>query len=144
MEHNCIFCKIVKGEIPCSKVYEDDLVLAFMDIAPINKGHILIIPKKHFLSLTSVPAEYLEAMMKIAPTIAQCAVREIDGDAFNLHLSNGQCAGQVVPHVHLHVIPRKATDGFNFGWRALTYEESTEKDELAEAIAKRIEKKLSE
>lgn len=141
MEHNCVFCKIVKGELPATKIYEDDLVMAFLDIAPINKGHALIIPKKHFLSLTSVPAEYLEAMMRIAPVIGQAAVREIDGDGFNLHLSNGQVAGQVIPHAHLHVIPRRATDGFSFGFRTLSYDTPEEKDELGAAIAARIDKK---
>lgn len=141
MEHNCVFCKIVKGELPATKIYEDDLVMAFLDIAPINKGHALIIPKKHFLSLTSVPAEYLEAMMRIAPVIGQAAVREIDGDGFNLHLSNGQVAGQVIPHAHLHVIPRRATDGFSFGFRTLSYDTPEEKDELGVAIAARIDKK---
>ncbi len=142
MEHNCIFCKIIKGELPCTKVYEDDLVIAFLDIAPVNKGHVLIVPKKHFMSLTSVPTEYLEAMMRVAPVIAQAAVREIDGDAFNLHLSNGQCAGQVIPHAHLHVIPRRATDGFSFGFRTLSYESDQEKDDLGAAIAARVEKKI--
>ncbi len=138
MEHNCIFCKIIKGEIPANKIYEDELVIAFMDIAPINFGHALVIPKQHHNSITTVPAEYQAAMMQVGTKIAQAIVREVDGDGFNLHLANGQVAGQVVPHAHLHIIPRKGTDGFNWGWRTLPYETESHAKELAEAIIKRI------
>ncbi|MCK5835232.1 MAG: HIT family protein [Lentisphaeria bacterium] len=137
-KEDCVFCKIISGEIPCSKVYEDDLVFAFLDIAPINQGHILIVPKEHHASLTRVPAKYLEAMMRIAPVIGQAAMREIDGDGFNLHLSNGEAAGQIIAHAHLHVVPRQATDGFCWGHRTLSYENDTQRNEMAESIVKRM------
>ncbi|MGL4854885.1 MAG: HIT family protein, partial [Lentisphaeria bacterium] len=123
-----------------NKVYEDEKVLAFMDIAPINPGHILIIPKVHHVSITELPADYLAAMMQVAPSLGQAASREIDGDGFNLHLSNGTCAGQIVPHVHLHVIPRCATDGFSWGHRTMAYESDEVRALLAEKIAQRIDK----
>ncbi len=137
-KEDCVFCKIISGEIPCHKVYEDEFVFAFLDIAPINFGHVLIIPKVHHASLTSTPVEYLEAMMRIAPVIAQAAMREIDGDGFNLHLSNGEVAGQIIPHTHLHVVPRRGTDGFSWGHRTLSYESDDAKATIAAAITKRL------
>ena len=137
-QEDCIFCKIISGEIPCSKVYEDEWVFAFLDIAPINHGHVLVVPKVHHASLTRVPTPYLEAMMRIAPIIGQAAMREIDGDGFNLHLSNGEVAGQIIAHAHLHIIPRRATDGFCWGHRTLSYENNECRDEMAGAIQKRM------
>ncbi len=137
---NCIFCQIVKGIIPATRVFEDELVFCFLDIAPITPGHSLIIPKEHHTSLTTVPAHFLARMMTIAPALAQAITRVTDGDGFNLHLSNGQCAGQVVPHVHLHVIPRSPTDGFTWGWRSGKYENPEQARELGAKIRARFDK----
>lgn len=138
MEHNCVFCHILKGEIPSTKVYEDELVYAFFDIAPLNPGHTLIIPKEHHNSLTTVGDEYLARMMQVAPKLGQALSRAIDGDGFNLHLSNGQCAGQVVPHAHLHVVPRTPTDGFSWGFRTGSYESDEQRDALAADVILRL------
>ncbi|MEA2012856.1 MAG: HIT family protein [Verrucomicrobiota bacterium] len=137
---NCVFCKIVRGEIPSIKIYEDDLVLAFLDIAPINKGHILVIPKEHHNSITTVPEKYLSRMMNISPKIAQATVRILDGDGFNLHLANGACAGQIVPHAHMHIIPRFPTDGFSWNWRNIEYSSDDEKQKIADKIIKKMNK----
>ncbi|MCM8532928.1 MAG: HIT family protein [Lentisphaeraceae bacterium] len=133
---DCIFCKIVNDEIPAKKLYEDEHVIAFLDIAPITKGHTLVIPKVHQESISAVPPEYQQKMMHVCSQIGKAFVRTGEYDGFNLHLNNGQCAGQVVPHAHMHVVPRIGTDGFHWNWRNLSYEEN----EAEEIIAKFNEK----
>ena len=139
--NDSIFCKIVRRELPATILFEDDKILAFFDIAPINPGHTLIIPKEHHVSLTTVPDDILERMMLLAPKIAQAIVRAVDGDGFNLHLSNGTCAGQEIHHVHLHLIPRFPNDGFTWGWRTGKYKNETEKNVLAKKVIMHLEKK---
>ena len=118
---NCVFCKIIVGNLPSSKLYENDLVLSFMDIAPLSPGHSLVIPKNHYETFYDIPAdeaaEVTRAMLKIAPAI----MKSQNADGFNLLLANGACAGQVVDHVHFHIIPRKNSDGLGFAWRHGTY-----------------------
>ena len=134
---NCIFCKIVEGEIPSAKIYEDDLVLAFMDISPINKGHILIIPKEHHHAASSIPEDVGGRMFHIGSRIGVALRRGLDYEGFNLHLADGTCAGQVVMHAHLHVIPRGVEDGFHWNWRHLKYEDN-EAQEAAEKIKAKL------
>jgi histidine triad (HIT) family protein len=134
---NCIFCKIITGEIPSTKIYEDELVYAFMDISPINKGHILVIPKEHHPASSSIPENIAGRMFHIGSRIGVALRRGLDYDGFNLHLADGTCAGQVVMHAHLHVVPRGAEDGFHWNWRQLKYE-----DNEAGEIAVKIKKKL--
>lgn len=110
VEDNCIFCRITRNEIPAARIYEDEYVLAFLDIAPFNPGHTLIIPKVHCQSLTILPDEYLAAMMRAAREIAPAVMHVTGAPAFNLLLNNGSVAGQEVPHTHLHLIPRKVDD----------------------------------
>ncbi|HBC85356.1 MAG TPA: HIT family protein [Lentisphaeria bacterium] len=131
---NCIFCKIVAGEIPSVKIYEDELVLAFLDIAPINYGHILVIPKEHHTSSATIPENISGRMMTIGARLGVAAKRSLDLEGFNLHLADGACAGQVVPHAHLHVIPRGVEDGFHWGWRQKKYENDAQRDGIAEKI----------
>jgi histidine triad (HIT) family protein len=140
MENNCVFCKIIRGELPCVKLYEDDKVIVFLDIAPISKGHALVVPKEHHVSITSLTEPYREAMMRVAPEIGAALMRTTDSDGFNFLLSNGQCAGQVVPHVHLHVIPRKPDDAFSMmpPVKAI-YADDAEKETLAAKVRKRME-----
>lgn len=103
---DCVFCKIVKGEIPCFKVYEDDRVLAFEDINPISEGHTLIIPKKHAENLWEMPEEDLSAVQVASRRVA-LAIREVLRPAGLAALQlNGKGADQVVMHYHLHLIPR--------------------------------------
>lgn len=134
---NCIFCKIIAGEIPSVKVFEDDLVLAFFDIAPINLGHLLVIPKEHHSSSVTIPEETAGRMFHVGTRLGVALKRVLNADGFNLHLADGQCAGQVVMHAHLHVVPRDVEDGFHWNWRQLKYESDGQRDKLAaEIIAK--------
>ena len=103
---DCIFCKIVKGEIPCFKVYEDDKVLAFEDINPISEGHTLIIPKKHALNLWEIPAEDLAAIHLASQKIAHALKDALNPVGVAVLQLNGRGVNQVVMHYHLHLMPR--------------------------------------
>lgn len=131
---DCIFCKIIAGEIPSRKIYEDDKVYAFMDIGPINFGHTLVIPKEHHTGSSTIPEETAGRMFKVASRIGVALKRALDADAFNLHLADGTCAGQVVMHAHLHVVPRFAEDDFHWNWRQKQYES----DEVANEVQQKI------
>ncbi len=108
---DCIFCKIIKGEIPCQKVYENDKVFAFLDIMPVHKGHTLIIPKEHHETLLDMPDDTLAELTKTAKKVAKAVVKATGADGFNIGQNNGEAAGQAVFHFHLHVIPRFNNDG---------------------------------
>ncbi len=103
---DCIFCKIVKGEIPCFKVYEDDRVLAFMDINPISEGHTLIIPRKHAQDLWEIPEEDLAAIHLASRKIGQAMQKALGPAGVAVLQLNGRGVNQVVMHYHLHLMPR--------------------------------------
>ena len=111
---NCIFCKIIANEIPSYKLYEDDLVLAFLDIGAIAPGHTLIIPKKHFENIFAMEEKYLERIAVVAKKIAEKMKSEMGVEAVNLYHASGAAAEQTVFHFHLHVIPRKKDDKIDF------------------------------
>lgn len=112
---NCIFCKIVKGEMPATKLYENKQVLVFMDIKPVNQGHLLIIPKKHAELINEVDQKVSAEMFRLAK-IMNSAVRSsgLKCEGVNFFLADGESAGQEIFHTHLHVIPRFKKDGFGF------------------------------
>jgi len=110
---DCVFCRIAKGTQPASVVYDDDEVIAFLDIQPVNPGHTLIIPKKHAAYLSELDGETGGRMFKVAMRIGAALRRSgIKCDGVNLHLADGEAAFQDIFHVHLHVIPRFKGDGF--------------------------------
>lgn len=110
--HECIFCKIIANQIPSHKVYEDDYVLAFLDIKPNHPGHTLVIPKEHFENIYSVPAEIFARMTVVAQKIAVALKQSLECDGVNIAMNNEKDAGQVIFHAHIHVIPRYTGDGF--------------------------------
>ena len=132
----CIFCKIIAGEIPSAKIYEDDKIYAFLDISPINFGHTLVIPKEHHQSAATIPEDVAGRMFHVASRIGILLKRLDEFDAYNLHLADGTAAGQVVMHAHLHVSPRGAEDGFRWNWRQLKYTEGRMAEIAAEISAK--------
>ena len=138
---DCIFCKIIAGEIPSAKIYEDELIYAFLDISPINFGHTLVIPKEHHQSAATIPEETAGRMFRVASRIGVLLKRLDEFDAYNLHLADGTAAGQVVMHAHLHVIPRGAEDGFRWNWRQLNYGEG-EMARIAAEISAKLNDKL--
>ena len=127
----CVFCKIIRGEIPCCKVYEDDLILAFLDIAPFNIGHTVIIPKDHQNSITTLDEIYANRIIKIAPKIGVALMRTINAEGFNLFLNNGSVAGQTVWHCHMHVLPRFAGDKVVISSEPQKYDSTDQMAELA-------------
>ena len=108
---NCIFCKIIKGEIPCHKVYEDDNVLAFLDITAHAKGHTLVIPKKHAETLLDIDDDQLQELFLAVKKVTQKLKEKLSPDGFNGGWNNGQVSGQSVPHLHIHILPRYQGDG---------------------------------
>ena len=118
---DCIFCKIIKGDIPCSKIYEDEHVLSFLDINPINPGHCLVVPKNHYVTLLDIPPGELQACITACQKIAKAVYRSVDAPGFNLLQNNFREAGQLVDHLHFHLIPRLKGDGFLTPWRAKSY-----------------------
>ncbi|MCR4274710.1 MAG: HIT family protein [Candidatus Campbellbacteria bacterium] len=107
---DCIFCKIVAGKIPAEKVYEDEYTFAFLDLNPVNPGHTLVLPKKHFLNIFDTPEETLSHVVITAKKVAT-ALKKTGCDGVNIVSNNGGISGQIVFHAHIHVIPRLADDG---------------------------------
>jgi histidine triad (HIT) family protein len=132
MTDNCIFCKIIKGEIPSSKVYEDEKIIAFLDIGPINKGHTLVIPKEHYETLLEVPDSIIFDIALATKKIGEKIKKKLGVKGFNIMQSNGKAAGQLVPHYHVHVIPRFDNDGLEH-WPGQKYEEG-EMDKYKEKL----------
>jgi histidine triad (HIT) family protein len=108
---DCIFCRIAAGEAPAERVLETPGVLAFLDIAPVNYGHTLVIPKAHYQNLLELPDALWTEMGQVSRRVAQALQATLDAQGFNLGMNNFEAAGQEVFHVHLHVIPRYHTDG---------------------------------
>ncbi|KAI0165078.1 HIT domain-containing protein [Hypoxylon sp. FL1284] len=109
----CIFCKIIKGEIPCFKLFESDKTLAFLDINPLSRGHALVIPKFHGAKLTDIPDDHLNEVLPVVKKLAT-ALGAVD---FNVLQNNGRIAHQVVDHVHFHMIPKPdEKQGLGVGW----------------------------
>lgn len=105
-DSDCIFCKIVAGEIPSTKVFEDDRFLAFMDINPVTKGHCLIIPKEHHQDLFAMPENLLGDLLVAAQKLGRAVVQGMQAQGLNLIQSNGRAANQIIDHFHMHLIPR--------------------------------------
>jgi len=134
MGPNCIFCKIVAGELPAAKVYEDNDTLAFLDIAPIVKGHTLVIPKHHCNPITDAPPDVLARTILVVRKIARAQVKALGADGLNVTQANGTVAGQVVPHIHFHVIPRFMQAGTPQQWRPQEYCSKEEMNDFAMKI----------
>ncbi|MFQ5765435.1 MAG: HIT family protein [Rhodospirillales bacterium] len=133
LDQDCIFCKIIRGEIPCFKVHEDDDTLTFMDINPIQPGHALVIPKFHSKDITDTPAEWIGKTFAAAGRIAAAVQKTLDPFGMNILQANGPGAKQSVFHLHVHVIPRAEDDGLTMNWEL-------EPGDMAEikALAERI------
>ena len=130
---DCVFCKIIAGDIPCHRVFENDHLLAFLDIAPLARGHTVVIPKAHAERLDQLDPEVVAEIGRRLGRIGRRVVSATAADGYNVLQNNGSVAGQVVPHVHFHIIPRRSDDGLGYRWNA----KSAAQDELA-ALAARI------
>lgn len=114
MKNDCIFCAIAAGEIPSFKVYEDDFVLAYLDINPFSKGHTLVIPKAHTTGLLDTPDDTLAAVIARVKKVAAHLKQALLCDGFNILQNNGVAAGQTVMHVHFHIVPRYGNEQLSF------------------------------
>ena len=110
-DSNCIFCKIVTGEIPSKTIYEDDKFRVILDISPATRGHALIIPKEHYANIYEMPDELAGNVMILAKKLASHMSEILKCDGFNIVQNNGEAAGQTVFHFHMHLIPRYSDDG---------------------------------
>lgn len=134
----CIFCKIIAKEIPATVVYEDEDVLAFMDIGPIIEGHTLVIPKKHYDPVTETSDEIVARLHVVAKKIAAAQMNGLGADGVNIMQNNGAASGQVVPHIHVHVIPRYNEDGHHWNWNPKKYDNFDEMVALAEKMRENL------
>ncbi len=135
---DCIFCKIVAGEIPSVKLYEDDRVLAFMDINPLNDGHLLIIPKAHAATINDITESDFLAVMSVTHRLAAAIREALNPDGINLLQLNGEAANQVVPHLHVHIVPRWSGDGLTVSlWNLVSGDM-----ERIKGVAEQIQKAL--
>ena len=114
MKNNCVFCAIAANEIPSFKVYEDDLVLAYLDINPFSKGHTLVIPKEHSSGLLDTSDETLAGLVARVKKVASHLKATLPCDGFNILQNNGEAAGQTVMHIHFHIVPRYGKEEISF------------------------------
>ncbi|HUS73959.1 MAG TPA: HIT family protein [Sedimentisphaerales bacterium] len=134
---DCVFCKMVAGQIPVTKIYEDEVVLSFLDIGPLSDGHTLVITKQHFERLHECPAELLGRVGSCLGKIAKAVAAAMNSDGYNVLCNNGRSAGQLVEHLHFHIIPRNTGDGVFDRWPAYKYQEG-KIDEIAAKICKNL------
>jgi histidine triad (HIT) family protein len=138
-EKDCVFCQIGLGKIPSKVVYQDANVVAFLDINPSNKGHVLVIPKKHFTDLIEIPEHELKPFMEAVKRVAEGVLKGTKAEGFNLVLNNSKVAGQIIPHLHIHIIPRFSNDELQLGsWRHLKYENDSEMNKLRDSISANV------
>ena len=112
----CIFCKIINKSIPNAIIYEDEKFLVFLDRYPINYGHALLIPKDHFDTILEMPINLVGEMYSLVPQIAKSIINTIDGNGFNVSQNNGRSANQIIPHVHVHIVPRFSLEKVKGQW----------------------------
>lgn len=120
-DSDCVFCRIVRGDLPAEKVAETPEIVSILDIHPIAPGHALVIPKAHYALLTELPGGLLTETIREAQRVARSVLRATGAEGFNLLNNSHRCAGQAIPHVHFHVIPRRTGDGIRFQWNPTEY-----------------------
>jgi len=136
---DCVFCAIAEGRIPSLKVFENDMVFAFLDINPLADRHLLVIPKRHYERLDEMPPQELVELSRHLPRLARAVVAATNAEGYNVLQNNGRCAGQAVDHVHFHIIPRLEGDGLGYRWPAKKYPEGRDKqmhENIVEAMGK--------
>lgn len=120
-EPDCIFCKIIAVEVPAAVIYENDAVVTLLDIGPLAEGHLLVVPRRHFSKLSDLPPSESSQLGAVLPTMARALLEVTGADGFNVLVNEGRTAGQLVPHVHFHLIPRTPGDKLGYRWNAGSY-----------------------
>jgi len=129
----CVFCRILRGQIPAQKVYEDRAAVAILDINPVAPGHALVLPRRHVETWNDLPGDLAGELARASQTVARAVLKATGAEGFNLLSNNHRCSGQAIPHVHLHIIPRRPGDGIKFNWVTGTYE-AGQIEKVAQAI----------
>ncbi len=137
MSDSCLFCRIVDGSIPSTRVYEDEAVVAFLDLHPTTTGHTLVIPRKHSAAILDTDPAVLQVLLPSIQRVARGICKALQVDGFNVHQNNGSVAGQVIPHLHFHIIPRRPDDGLH-PWPDMT-NPPDDREALAQRIAEAIQ-----
>ncbi|MDP2846866.1 MAG: HIT family protein [Humidesulfovibrio sp.] len=137
MNQDCIFCKIIGGQIPAAKIYDRGGVYAFLDIAPVNKGHALVVPKSHHETLFDLPEDLGREVLVALKVVGQAVMTATGASGLNVGMNNFESAGQLVHHAHFHLIPRHAGDGLTL-WTQHAYESVEDMQKLAQAIRSAI------
>lgn len=133
----CIFCRILADELPSERLLETDSHIVILDIQPVRPGHALIVSRRHVETLTDADAALCGEMMTTAQRVAPAVLQATGNEGFNLVINNGSMAGQLIPHLHFHIIPRAGDDGIRFGWRQKKYEDG-KMAEVGAAIRARL------
>ncbi|HEU5120444.1 MAG TPA: HIT family protein [Candidatus Nitrosocosmicus sp.] len=141
MHRNCIFCRIIQKDVPNAIIYENEKFLAFMDKYPINLGHTLIVPKQHYNNLLEMPTEIVGEMYSLVPTLAKAITSVINSDGFNINQNNGKSANQIVPHVHVHIVPRYSAEKIKGQWPTRKIAKMQDLQGLAKKITEKISSK---
>ncbi|MFA6215179.1 MAG: HIT family protein [Patescibacteria group bacterium] len=136
MVDNCIFCKIIAGEIPSFKIYENDCAFAFLDINPVSPGHVLVVSKKHYANLEEINEAELCELIKAVKKVGLAIKTGLGTAGYNLSVNNDPVAGQIIPHLHFHLVPRSEGDGLKL-WPQRKYGAGE-----GEAVAEKIKKYL--
>ncbi len=131
---SCIFCSIIDGKLQAVKLYEDSQYIAFMDKYPINTGHTLLLPKKHHKSIFSMQDEEIGKLFSTVSFLAKAIVKALEAKGLNIGQNNGRAANQIVPHVHVHIIPRFNYDSPNGRWPSRTLVSDEELNKIAQKI----------
>ena len=134
MAADCVFCRILKGEIPAQKVYEDARSVAILDINPVAWGHVLVLPKDHVETWTDLSPDLLADLSRAAQKVAIGVKKAAGSEGFNLLMNNHRCSGQAIYHAHFHIIPRKTGDGIKFNWMTKPYPAPAELEKAATAL----------
>lgn len=132
---DCIFCKIVNEKLPCYKIYESGKILAFLDRSPIHNGHTLVIPKKHSETILDTDDEILKELMVTAKKISRAIYKGLNIEGFNIGINQFEAAGQAVPHLHMHIMPRYKNDGLK-SWPSKKYGSENEMKEAQKKITR--------
>lgn len=138
MSESCLFCEIAAHRTAASVVYEDDAVMAFLDINPLALGHMLLITKMHYETLLEVPKQAFSALFSAAQNIAAVQMKTLGAEGINWLQSSGTAAGQEIFHFHIHLIPRMSEDGVGWNWKPTLYETPDECDQLANLLKENL------
>ncbi len=131
---DCVFCKIVQGQIPAEIVWQSPWAIAFLDINPANPGHVLLVLREHYATVDTIPPALFGSALQELPRLADAVMRATGAEGLNVVLNNGKVAGQVIDHVHFHLIPRRSGDSVTIRWEPGTYRDSAEVTSTAERI----------